>query len=70
MTIPRPLVDTATKFWGISKARNVFVVRKGTVVERSTQSSFLNYALDIMANFRYGIGFLHEAANVRGYDAA
>ncbi len=68
--VTSPLVDTATKFWGISKARNVFVVRKGTVVERSTQSSFLNYALDIMANFRYGIGFLHEAANVRGYDAA
>lgn len=67
--VTSPLVDVATKFWGISKARNVFVVRKGTEVERSTQSSFLNYALDIMANFRYGLGFLHEAANVRGYDA-
>ncbi|BBX04312.1 hypothetical protein BST36_17345 [Mycolicibacterium moriokaense] len=60
-------VDTDTDFWGISKAHNVLVIRTGTSVERSTQSAFLNYAVDVMANFRYGIGFLHEAANVRGY---
>jgi HK97 family phage major capsid protein len=61
-------VDASTTFWGISKAHNVLVIRNGTSVERSTQSAFLNYAVDVMANFRYGIGFLHEAANVRGYD--
>lgn len=63
-------VDSATLFWGISKARSVLVTRTGTTVERSTESAFRNYALDIMANYRYGIGFLHEEANVRGYDAA
>jgi HK97 family phage major capsid protein len=63
-------VDSATLFWGISKARTVLVTRTGTEVERSTQSAFLNYAVDIMANYRYGIGFLHDEANVRGYDAA
>lgn len=63
-------VDANTLFWGISKARTVLVTRTGTTVERSTESAFRNYALDIMANYRYGIGFLHEEANVRGYDAA
>lgn len=63
-------VDAATLFWGISKARTVLATRTGTTVERSTESAFRNYALDIMANYRYGIGFLREEANVRGYDAA
>jgi len=63
-------VDAATLFWGISKARTVLVTRTGTTVELSTESAFGNYALDIMANYRYGIGYLHEEANVRGYDAA
>ncbi|MCH9733457.1 MAG: phage major capsid protein [Actinomycetia bacterium] len=60
-------VDAATGFWGISQAHNVLVIRTGTAVERSTQSAFLNYAVDVMANFRYGVGFLHEPANVRGF---
>ena len=63
-------VDANTKFWGISKSRSVLVIRKGIAVERSTESAFRNYALDLLSNFRYGLGFLHEAANVRGYDAA
>jgi HK97 family phage major capsid protein len=63
-------VDNATLFWGISKARSVLVTRTGTSVERSTESAFRNYAMDIMANYRYGIGFLHEEANVRGCDVA
>lgn len=63
-------IDAATLFWGISKARTVLVIREGTKVERSSDSAFLNDAVDIKATFRYGIGFLHEAANVRGYDAA
>ncbi|MGG7103117.1 MULTISPECIES: phage major capsid protein [Rhodococcus] len=62
-------VDAATKFWGISKARTVLVIREGTKVERSTESAFLNDAVDLKATFRYGLGFLHEPANVRGYDA-
>jgi HK97 family phage major capsid protein len=59
-------VDADTLFWGISKARAVLVTRTGTTVERSTESAFRNYALDIIATYRYGIGFLHEEANVRG----
>lgn len=62
------LTDPDTIAWGVSKAHSVLVVRTGTSVERSTQSAFLNYAVDVMANFRYGIGFLHEPANVRIYD--
>lgn len=67
--ITSPLVDASTQFWGISGERNVLVTRSGTTVERSTQSAFLNYALEIMATYRYGIGFLDPASNVRGYDA-
>ncbi|WP_441961464.1 hypothetical protein [Mycolicibacterium houstonense] len=62
-------VDSATLFLG-SKVRNVLVTRTGTTVERSTVSACLSYAMDIMANYRYGIGFLHEVANVRGYHAS
>ncbi len=58
-------VAAGTLAWGISKAHSVLVVREGTTVERSTQSAFLSYAVDLMANFRYGVGFLHEPANVR-----
>jgi hypothetical protein len=32
----------------------------GTTVKRSTESAFRNHALDIMANYRYGIGFLQR----------
>ncbi len=60
-----PLVDADTFAWGVSGSHNVLVTRTGTTVERSKEVNFLDYALVIMANYRYGVGFLHEAANVR-----
>ncbi|UEA58382.1 phage major capsid protein [Gordonia otitidis] len=64
-----PQVDANTLAWGISGAHNVLVNRIGTTVERSKEANFLDYALVIMATYRYGIGFLHPAANVRIFDA-
>lgn len=57
--------DANTFAWGISRSRNVLVVREGTRVERSTESAFLEDGVDLKATFRYGLGFLHEEANVR-----
>jgi hypothetical protein len=44
--------------------------RKDAEVTRSKDSGFYNDALDVRATTRVGIGFLHEAAVVRGYKAA
>ena len=63
-------VDAATQFWGIPSDRVVTVLRKDAEVSRSQDSGFYNDALDVRAITRVGIGFLHEAAVVRGYDAA
>jgi hypothetical protein len=61
-------VDAATTFWGISKAHTVLLIRSGTEVLRSTDSAFQADGVDIKAVFRYGLGFLHQGSNVRGYD--
>ncbi|MDF0530906.1 phage major capsid protein [Tsukamurella sp. 8F] len=63
-------VDTNTKAWGISRASNVFVVREGARVEVSKDSHFQSDGVALKATFRYGLGYLNEAANVRLYDAA
>lgn len=65
-----PAVDANTLFWGIPKDRVVTVLRKDAEVDRSSDSGFYNDALDVRAITRVGIGFLHPAAVVRGYDAA
>ncbi|MGY4869791.1 phage major capsid protein [Mycolicibacterium elephantis] len=65
-----PDVDNATLFWGIPSDRVVTVLRKDAEVTRSKDSGFYNDALDVRAITRVGVGFLHEAAVVRGYDAA
>lgn len=46
------------------------VLRKDIEVSRSKDSGFFNDALDVRAITRVGIGFLHEAAVIRGYDVA
>ena len=46
------------------------VLRKDAEVTRSKDSGFYNDALDVRAITRVGIGFLHPAAVIRGYDAA
>ncbi|WP_231995966.1 hypothetical protein [Mycobacterium sp. 852002-51163_SCH5372311] len=46
------------------------VLRKDAEVTRSKDSGFYNDALDVRAITRVGVGFLHEAAVVRGYDVA
>lgn len=63
-------VDANTLFWGIPKDRVVTVLRKDAEVTRSLDSGFYNDALDVRAITRVGIGFLHQAAVIRGYDAA
>lgn len=65
-----PAVDAATLFWGIPEDRVVTVLRKDAEVTRSKDSGFYNDALDVRAITRVGVGFLHPAAVVRGYDAA
>jgi HK97 family phage major capsid protein len=65
-----PAVDTDTLFWGIPEDRVVTVLRKDAEVTRSKDSGFYNDALDVRAITRVGIGFLHPAAVIRGYDAA
>ncbi|SRX93242.1 phage capsid protein [Gordonia sp. KTR9] [Mycobacterium shimoidei] len=65
-----PSVDEDTLFWGIPSDRVVTVLRKDAEVTRSKDSGFYNDALDVRAITRVGVGFLHEAAVVRGYDAA
>ncbi|MBS1695145.1 MAG: phage major capsid protein [Actinobacteria bacterium] len=65
-----PAVDANTLFWGIPKDRVVTVLRKDAEVTRSKDSGFYNDALDVRAITRVGIGFLHPAAVIRGYDAA
>jgi HK97 family phage major capsid protein len=63
-------VDAATLFWGIPEDRVVTVLRKDAEVTRSIDSGFYNDALDVRALTRVGIGFLHQASVIRGYDAA
>ena len=65
-----PAVDADTLFWGIPEDRVVTVLRKDAEVTRSKDSGFYNDALDVRAITRVGIGFLHPAAVVRGYDAS
>ncbi|MBS1690765.1 MAG: phage major capsid protein [Actinobacteria bacterium] len=65
-----PAVDAATLFWGIPEDRVVTVLRKDAEVTRSKDSGFYNDALDVRAITRVGLGFLHPAAIIRGYDAA
>lgn len=64
-----PSVDAATMFWGIPSDRVVTVLRKDAEVSRSKDSGFYNDALDVRAITRVGVGFLHEAAVIRGFDA-
>ncbi|WP_420880750.1 phage major capsid protein [Rhodococcus sp. (in: high G+C Gram-positive bacteria)] len=68
--LTHPDVDASTLFWGIPKDRVVTVLRKDAEVTRSKDSGFYNDALDVRAITRVGIGFLHQAAVVRGHDAA
>lgn len=68
--LTHPGVDAATFFWGIPMDRVMTVLRKDDEVSRSKDSGFYNDALDVRAITRVGIGFLHPAAVVRGYDAA
>ncbi|MGZ4542529.1 MAG: phage major capsid family protein [Mycobacteriaceae bacterium] len=68
--LTHPGVDAATFFWGIPADRVVTVLRKDAEVNRSKDSGFYNDALDVRAITRVGIGFLHPAAVIRGYDAA
>lgn len=68
--LTHPGVDAATFFWGILMDRVVRVLRKDAEVSRSKDSGFYNDALDVRAITRVGVGFLHEAAAARGYDAA
>ncbi|WZT85158.1 phage major capsid protein [Mycobacterium avium subsp. hominissuis] len=65
-----PSVDAETLFWGIPADRVVTVLRKDAEVTRSKDSGFYNDALDVRAITRVGVGFLHEAAVVRGTDAS
>lgn len=65
-----PAVDANTLFWGIPKDRVVTVLRKDAEVTKSADSGFYNDALDVRAITRVGIGFLHPAAVIRGYDAS
>ncbi|PQE02566.1 phage major capsid protein [Mycobacterium sp. EPG1] len=65
-----PAVDADTIFWGIPQDRVVTVLRKDAEVTRSKDSGFYNDALDVRAITRVGIGFLHPAAVIRGYDAS
>ncbi|OHU05620.1 hypothetical protein BKG60_26030 [Mycobacterium syngnathidarum] len=64
-----PSVDEDTLFWGIPSDRVVTVLRKDAKVTRSKDSGFYNDALDVRAITRVGVGFLHEAAVICGYDA-
>ncbi|UJL26837.1 MULTISPECIES: phage major capsid protein [Mycolicibacterium] len=68
--LTHPGVDSSTFFWGVPMDRVVTVLRKDAEVTRSKDSGFYNDALDVRAITRVGVGFLHEAAVVRGYDAA
>jgi hypothetical protein len=68
--LTHPGVDAATFFWGIPMDRVVTVLRKDAEVTRSKDSGFYNDALDVRAITRASFGFLHEAAVIRGYDAA
>ncbi|ORB67687.1 phage major capsid protein [Mycolicibacterium tusciae] len=68
--LTHPGVDASTFFWGIPMDRVVTVLRKDAEVTRSKDSGFYNDALDVRAITRVGIGFLHPAAVIRGYDAA
>lgn len=65
-----PSTDSNTLFWGIPSDRIVTVLRKDAEVTRSKDSGFYSDALDVRAITRVGVGFLHEAAVIRGYDAA
>ncbi|MFV1355715.1 phage major capsid protein [Mycolicibacterium fortuitum] len=62
-----PSVDDDTQFWGIPSDRVVTVLRKDAEVTRSKDSGFYNDALDVRAITRVGVGFLHEAAVIRGH---
>ncbi|MBU8826981.1 phage major capsid family protein [Mycolicibacterium goodii] len=68
--LTHPNVDEDTFFWGIPSDRVVTVLRKDAEVSRSKDSGFYNDALDVRAITRVGVGFLHEAAVIRGYDKA
>ncbi|MGV0603373.1 phage major capsid protein [Mycolicibacterium sp. XJ1904] len=61
-------VDAATVFWGIPKSHVMYVLRKGTSVERFP--AVTQDGTYVRAVSRIGIGFLNEAGVVRGYDAA
>lgn len=63
-----PDVDEDTLFWGIPSDRVVTVLRKDAEVTRSKDSGFYNDVLGVRAITRVGVGYLHEAAVVRGYD--
>lgn len=61
-------VDASTLFWGVPKAHVMYVLRKGTTVERFP--AVTQDGTYVRAVSRIGFGFLNEAGVVRGYDAA
>lgn len=61
-------IDAETIAWGVDKAQQRYVLRKGTTVERFP--AVTNDGLYIRAISRIGLGFLNPAGVVRLHDAS
>lgn len=61
-------VDAATLFWGVPEAHVMYVLRKGTSVERFP--AVTQDGTYVRAVSRIGVGFLNPAGVVRGHKAA
>lgn len=62
-----PHVAATTSFYGVDKSQVIFVLRKGTTVERSRDSAFRQDGVDVRAIARVGWAFANPAGVIRGF---
>ena len=59
-------VPATVAFYGIDRSQALFVIRKGTTVERSRDSAFRQDGVDVRAIARVGFAWVNPAGVIRG----